>query len=85
MRQTTVWVSPSATSFSCLCESCLEQARTAGMVFADALLHASVRGTIGIGADVSSRRCQSGHEIVLRRVERPATLPHHDDRQLQLA
>ena len=82
---TTVWVSPSATSFSCLCEPCLEQARTSGVLFADALLKASVRGTIGAEADVSSRRCGAGHEIVLRRIERPSTLPHHDDRQLQLA
>ena len=85
MSETTVWVSPSATSFSCLCELCLEQARTAGMLFADALLQASVRGTIGAGADVSSRRCSAGHLIVLRRVERPPSLPHHDERQLQLA
>lgn len=85
MTKTTVWISPSATSFSCLCELCLEQARTSGMLFADALLEASVRGTIGPEADVSSRRCRAGHEIVLRRVERPQTLPHHDDRQLQLA
>jgi hypothetical protein len=55
------------------------------VLFADALLHASVRGTIGAEADVSSRRCRAGHEIVLRRIERPSTLPHHDDRQLQLA
>jgi hypothetical protein len=85
MSETTVWVSPSATSFSCLCEVCLEQARTSGMLFAEALLRASVRGTIGAEADVSSRRCGAGHLIVLRRVERPASLPHHDERQLQLA
>jgi hypothetical protein len=82
---TTVWISPSATSFSCLCELCLEQARTSGILFADALIQASVRGMIGAEADVSSRRCRAGHEIVLRRIERPSTLPHHDDRQLQLA
>ena len=85
MTQTTVWVSPSATSFSCLCEVCLEQARSSAMLFADALIQASVRGTIGAEAAVSSRRCSAGHEIVLRRVERPATLPRHDERQLQLA
>jgi hypothetical protein len=85
MTETTVWVSPSATSFSCLCEVCLEGARTSGMLFSDALLHAAVRGTIGVEADVSSRRCSAGHLIVLRRVERPASLPHHDERQLQLA
>ena len=81
---TTVWVSPSATSFACLCELCLEQARTGGMLFADALLQASVRGEIPARADVASRRCAAGHEIVLRRVERPATLPQHDERQLAL-
>ena len=85
MTPTTVWVSPSATSFACLCEVCLEQARSSGMLFADALVQASVRGTIGAEAAVSSRRCGAGHEIVLRRIERPTTLPRHDDRQLQLA
>jgi hypothetical protein len=85
MRTTTVWLSPSATSFSCLCEPCLEQGRKAGLLFADALMAASVRGTIAAEAEVSSRRCAAGHEIVLRRVERPPTLPRHDDRQLQLA
>jgi hypothetical protein len=85
MTATTVWVSPSATSFSCLCEVCLEHARTAGMLFADALLHATVRGNIGAEADASSRHCRAGHEIVVRRIERPPTLPRHDDRQMQLA
>jgi hypothetical protein len=85
LTPTTVWVAPSATSFSCLCEVCLEQARTSGLVFADALVRASVRGAIGAEAQVSSRRCTAGHEIVLRRIERPTTLPRHDDRQLQLA
>ena len=28
-----VWVSPSAASFCCLCEPCLEQARLAGVLF----------------------------------------------------
>ena len=82
---TTVWVAPSATSFSCLCEACLEHARTSGALFADALMHASVRGSIPAEAEVASRRCAAGHEIVLRRVARPPSLPHHDDRQLVLA
>ena len=84
-RTTVVWLSPSATSFSCLCEECLEQARTAGMLFADALTAASVRGSLAPDADASSRRCAAGHEIVLRRVERPPSLLHHDERQLELA
>ena len=82
---TTVWVSPSATSFSCLCEVCLEEARTSGALFADALMTASVRGSIAADVDVAARRCAAGPEIVLRRVARPPSLPHHDDRQLALS
>jgi hypothetical protein len=82
---TTVWISPAATSFSCLCEPCLEAARRSGLLFADALMQASVRGSIPATVDVGSRRCAAGHEIVLRRVERPAGLPRHDERQLQIA
>jgi hypothetical protein len=81
---TTVWISPSATSFSCLCEPCLEAARRSGLLFSDALMQASVRGSIPATTEVSSRRCAAGHEIVLRRIERPPSLPHHDDRQLAL-
>lgn len=81
---TTVWVSPSATAFSCLCEVCLEEARAAGVLFADALLSASVRGSIDAHADVASRRCAAGHEIVLRRVSRPPSLARPDERQLAL-
>jgi hypothetical protein len=85
MTPTTVWITPSATSFSCLCEVCLDEARRSGALFVDALTVASVRGTIGAEVDVSSRRCAAGHEIVLRRVERPPSLPRHDDRQLALS
>jgi hypothetical protein len=81
---TTVWISPSATSFSCLCEPCLEAARRSGLLFSDALMQASVRGSIPASADALSRRCAAGHEIVLRRIERPPSLPHHDDKQLAL-
>ena len=81
---TTVWIAPSAKSFSCLCEACLEHARTSGALFADALMQASVRGAVPAEAEVSSRRCAAGHEIVLRRIARPPSLPHHDDRQLIL-
>jgi hypothetical protein len=81
---TTVWISPSATSFSCLCEPCLEAARRSGLLFSDALMQASVRGSIPASADALSRSCAAGHEIVLRRIERPPSLPHHDDKQLAL-
>jgi hypothetical protein len=82
---TTVWVSPSATAFSCLCEVCLDRARDAGLLFSDALTAASVRGSLAVEADVTVVRCAAGHEIVLRRVERPPGLPRHDERQLQIA
>jgi hypothetical protein len=82
---TTVWLSPSATSFACLCERCLETARRDGTLFADALRVASVRGQVSVDTDVSFARCGAGHEIVLRRVERPPRLDGRDERQLQLA
>jgi len=82
---TQVWITPSATSFSCLCDPCLERARLAGMLFTEAIATATVRGTIAAETDVSAIRCPAGHEIVLRRVERPPALARHDDRQLQLS
>jgi hypothetical protein len=82
--QTTVWLSPSATSFSCVCEPCLEAARQSGALFTDALAGASVRGRVGAEAEVAFAKCTAGHEIVLRRVERPPGLQRHNDRQLQL-
>ena len=85
LQATTVWISPSATSFSCLCEVCLDSARTSGLLFADALMVASVRGSISPDVGASSRRCSAGHEIVLRRIERPESLPRHDARQLALS
>ena len=84
MNATTVWISPSATAFSCLCDPCLETARETGVLFAEALMVASVRGAIAAEAEVAVARCASGHEIVLRRVERPPGLTRPDDRQLQL-
>jgi hypothetical protein len=82
---TTVWLSPSATSFACLCERCLEASRRDGALFADALRVASVRGEVSIDTAVSFARCSVGHEIVLRRVERPPSLDGRNERQLQLA
>jgi hypothetical protein len=83
--QTTVWLGLSATSFSCLCEPCLESARQAGALFSDALAGASVRGSVALDTELAVARCAAGHEIVLRRVERPPGLQRHDDRQLQIA
>jgi hypothetical protein len=82
---TTVWLSPSATAFSCLCETCLETERVSGALFADALARARVRGEVAAETTVSVARCSAGHEIVLRRVERPPGLHRHDDRQLSIA
>jgi len=84
MSSTLVWISPSATSFSCLCEPCLDRARTTGLLFADALMSATVRGEIAAETSATVVRCSSGHEIVLRRVERPEALSRRDERQLQL-
>ncbi len=81
---TTVWLGPSATSFSCLCETCLETARTGGALFSDALRLASVRGDLAPETQVAVARCAAGHEIVLRRVELPPRLTPRDQRQLQL-
>jgi len=82
---TTVWIAPSAKSFACLCEPCLEAARIAGALFSDALAGASVRGTIAPEAETAVAHCAAGHQIVLRRVERPSSLTRPDERQLQLA
>jgi hypothetical protein len=81
---TTVWISPSATAFSCVCETCMEDARQAGKLFSDALMVWSVRGSIAADADLAVARCASGHKLTLRRVERPPALLRPDERQLQL-
>jgi hypothetical protein len=62
----------------------MDVAREDGLLFSDALMMASVRGSIAAQADVAVVRCASGHEITLRRVERPAGLARPDDRQLQI-
>jgi len=82
---TTVWVSPSATAFSCLCEPCMDGARDGGLLFSDALMRSSVRGSLAVDAEVTTVRCAAGHEIVLRRVSLPPGLARPDERQLELA
>ena len=79
-----VWLSPSATTFSCLCEPCLETARVEGLLFAVALAAARVTGTVDVAAGISRVRCAGGHELVLRRGERPPALANRDGRQLEL-
>ena len=80
----TVWLSPSASSFSCLCELCLESARVGGESFLAAVTAARVTGTVAADTDVAFARCRAGHELVLRRIERPPNLTRADGRQLQL-
>jgi hypothetical protein len=83
--QSIVWLAPSATSFSCLCETCLESSRQVGALFSDALAGASVRGNLGLETDVAIARCRAGHEVVVRRSTRPAGMQHRNDGQLQIA
>ena len=80
----TVWLSSGATSFSCLCERCLESARTQGSSFVEAVSAASVRGNVAAETDVAFAHCRAGHVVVLRRSERPPNLARSNGRQLQL-
>jgi hypothetical protein len=79
-----VWIPPSATVFSCLCESCLDVARADGSAFLAAVRAASVRGRLPPETDVGFVRCAAGHPIIVRRVESPPNLLRRDPRQLQL-
>jgi hypothetical protein len=83
-RENSVWVSPSATTFSCLCETCLDAARAEGISFVEAIRSASVRGVLPTDTDVRFVHCAAGHRVVIRRVDRPAPLMRRDLRQLQL-
>ena len=83
-RANAVWVPPSATTFSCLCEACLELARGDGRTFLDAVRTASVRGRLPTETDVGFVHCSAGHEVVVRRVDKPAALGRRDARQLQI-
>jgi len=81
---TTVWISPSAKSYSCLCETCLDVARESGALFSDALLAARVSGDLSPDVAGLEVRCAAGHPLLLCRGERPAALARRDERQLQL-
>jgi hypothetical protein len=84
MRENTVWVAPGATHFSCLCERCLD-GRAGGSSFLDAVQVASVRGAVPTDTDIAFVRCRAGHELVVRRIDRPPHLARRDARQLQIA
>ena len=84
-RDSVVWLSASATTFSCLCELCLDTAEAEGTSFLEAIRDASVRGAVAADTDVTFARCAAGHRVVLRRIERPPKLARSDKRQLQLA
>jgi hypothetical protein len=85
MRENTVWIAPGATQFSCLCERCLDGPQGRGHSFLQAVRLANVRGTIAADTDVGFIRCRSGHQLTIRRIDRPAALVRQDARQLQLA
>jgi hypothetical protein len=79
-----IWISPEATSYSCLCESCLELVQMSGGSLLEAVRTASVRGRLPTDTDVGFVHCEAGHELVVRRVDRPPSLTRRDRRQLQL-
>jgi hypothetical protein len=83
-RPNVVWLSPSATSFSCLCEPCLDAARESSLPFAEALAFARVTGSLAPEVEFLGIACAHGHELLLRRAARPPLLPARDPRQLQL-
>jgi len=83
-RANSVWVTPSATAFSCLCEACLELARGEGRSFVDAVRSATVRGRLPPETDVGFVHCAAGHEVIVRRMHTPAQLERRDERQLQI-
>ena len=85
-RANSVWVSPSATAFSCLCETCLDRARGEGTSFLEAIRRASVRSNLFTETGVRFPHCCRRYHLVrvIRRIDRPAPLTRHDVRQLQL-
>src|SRR4051794_41935813 len=74
LGSSTVWLAPSATEFSCLCEECLDAARGTAS-FLDAVRVSVVRGELAVDAEVAFARCAAGHEVVLRRGAPPPPPP----------
>jgi hypothetical protein len=83
-QSNTVWITPGATRFSCLCERCLDERAGAGS-FLDAVRVAAVRGELAPGAELALAHCSAGHQVVVRRIDRPPRLTRPDSRQLELA
>jgi len=46
---------------------------------------AAVRGELAVDAELALARCSAGHQIVVRRIDRPPRLARPDARQLELA
>jgi hypothetical protein len=81
---TTIWIAPGATAFACLCECCLDARSSLEGSFLDALQVSVVRGTVALEADIAFAHCERGHEVVVRRVDRPPNLARRDAQQLEL-
>jgi hypothetical protein len=81
---TTIWIAPGATAFACLCERCLESRSAIEGSFLEALQVSVVRGKVALEADVAFAHCERGHEVVVRRVDRPPNLARRDAQQLEL-
>jgi hypothetical protein len=82
-RENTVWIAPGATSFSCLCERCLDE-RGDATSFLAAIRVAAVRGELAPEAELAIARCNAGHRVVVRRIDRPPRLARPHARQLEL-
>jgi hypothetical protein len=83
-RANSVWIAPGAAEFSCLCERCLEGLRSRESSFLAAVSRSAVRGSMPLDTSIAFVRCQNGHELVVRRVDRPDGLERRDARQLEL-
>jgi hypothetical protein len=83
VRENAVWIAPTATRYSCLCERCLEEPEAVS--FLDAVRLATVRGSLPLETEAAAVRCPAGHELIVRRVDRPPKLALRNARQLQLA
>jgi len=79
---TAVWIAPTATRFSCLCEPCLDLEDGNGLPVLEVVGGANVRGTLALDHDVGIVRCPAGHELVVRR--RPASRRSHRSATMRL-
>ena len=82
--KTIVWLGPTETRYSCLCEACLDDIHASGEAFLDTIRTANVHGALPLESEVGFVRCRSGHELVVRRLDRPPSLVRPSSRQLAL-